>query len=136
MVNDTLGHIFSAMRNGYINNKFSVRVNVRSKLVFKVLEVLKQAGLIQGFSCYGRGKGKPAALFIFLKYAQGTAPLIKSISRMSSPGRKMYVSLETLTKAQSKSVCLLLSTPVGLLTDAQAIAKNHGGVLLCKFLLH
>ena len=133
MVNDILGHIFSSIRNGYINNKYSVKIQVRSLFAFNVLKTLKKAGLIQGF-CYKKSQNF-FYLFIFLKYVQGNVPIMKSILKVSSPGRKIQISLETLVKVHEKSTCLLISTPVGVLTDSQAIAKHHGGTLICKIML-
>ncbi|MBT4701344.1 MAG: 30S ribosomal protein S8, partial [Rhodospirillaceae bacterium] len=70
-------------------------------------------------------------LQIGLKYHEGD-PVIREISRVSKPGRRVYSKIKDLTRVYNGLGISILSTPQGVLSDAEARAANVGGEVLCK----
>ena len=83
---DPLGDMLTRIRNGQRAGKPVVE-SPASRLRMNVLDVLKSEGYIRGYSRVEE-EGK-ARLQIELKYYEGE-PVIKAISRISTPGRRVY----------------------------------------------
>jgi small subunit ribosomal protein S8 len=95
-----------------------------------VLEVLKREGYIRGFSSAEVRSGV-AEISIELKYHEGE-PVIREIHRVSTPGRRVYSKIKDLPKVYNGLGISILSTPRGVMSDAEARAANVGGEVLCK----
>ena len=92
------------------------------------MEVLHREGYIRGFTTIEKdGKSE---LEVELKYFDG-APVIKEIHRVSKPGRRVYASVTTLPSVYNGLGISILSTPKGVMSDADARAQNVGGEVLC-----
>jgi len=127
-LSDPLGDMLTRIRNGQRAGK-AVIESPASKLRANVLEVLKKEGYIRGFN-RSEGDGKPT-LSIELKYYDGQ-PVIKTISRVSRPGRRVYSSINDLPKVKNGLGISILSTPRGVMSDNDARAANVGGEVLCQ----
>lgn len=125
---DPLGDMLTRIRNGLNVRKDSVTAPA-SKVRERVLGVLEREGFIRGFERIDLGNGK-ADLRIMLKYYDGD-PVIQSISRVSSPGRRVYSSVRDLPRIQNGLGISIVSTPKGVLSDAEARAENVGGEIIC-----
>lgn len=125
-LSDPLGDMLTRIRNGQRAGK-AVIESPASKLRANVLEVLKKEGYIRGFS-RSEGDGKPT-LSIELKYYDGL-PVIKTISRVSRPGRRVYSSISDLPKVRNGLGISILSTPRGVMSDNDARVANVGGEVL------
>jgi len=128
-MSDPLGDMLTRIRNGQRTNKSSI-VSPASNLRSNVLEVLKREGYIRGF---GKYEVKPGIneLKIELKYHEGT-PVIREISRVSTPGRRVYSKIKDLGTVYNGLGISILSTPKGVMSDAEARAENVGGEVLCQ----
>lgn len=128
-MSDPLGDLLTRIRNGQ-------RVGMRtvsspsSKLRLSVLEVLKREGYIRGFSEADLGSGK-RELMVELKYHEGE-PVIREISRVSKPGRRVYSKIKELPRQYDGLGIAILSTPRGVMSDSDAREANVGGEVLCK----
>jgi small subunit ribosomal protein S8 len=125
---DPLGDMLTRIRNGQRAGKSAV-LSPSSKLRANVLEVLKREGYIRGYSQVEES-GKPA-LNIELKYYEGE-PVIKAISRVSKPGRRVYSSIKDLPRVSNGLGISILSTPRGVMSDNDARDANVGGEVLCR----
>ncbi len=67
---------------------------------------------------------------IELKYFDG-APVIREVSRVSKPGRRVYVSVGNLPRINNGLGIAILSTPKGVMADHEARDQNVGGEILC-----
>jgi small subunit ribosomal protein S8 len=94
-----------------------------------VLEVLKNEGYIRGFSSTEFGNGR-TEFEIELKYFDG-APVIRDISRVSKPGRRVYASVKNLPRINNGLGIAIVSTPKGVMADHDAREANVGGEILC-----
>jgi small subunit ribosomal protein S8 len=121
--------MLTRIRNGQQARK-AVVSSPASKLRANVLEVLQREGYIRGYS---RSNVRPGVdeLRIELKYHEGQ-PVIRDISRVSTPGRRVYSKIKDLTKVSSGLGISILSTPRGVMSDAEARAANVGGEVLCQ----
>ncbi len=95
-----------------------------------MLEVLQREGYIRGFS---REEIRPgvAELKIELKYVDGE-PVIREITRVSKPGRRIYSRVADLPRIYNGLGIAILSTPRGVMSDNEARAANIGGEILCR----
>jgi small subunit ribosomal protein S8 len=101
-----------------------------SKLRANVLGVLKREGYIRGFAAEEVRPGV-SNLRIELKYNEGE-PVIKEINRVSKPGRRVYAKIKELPRVYAGLGISILSTPRGVMIDAEARAANVGGEVLCR----
>ncbi|ARJ67474.1 30S ribosomal protein S8 [Magnetospirillum sp. ME-1] len=126
---DPLGDLLTRIRNGQRANKSTV-VSPASSLRANVLEVLKREGYIRGYS---RSELRPgvAQLSIELKYHEGQ-PVIREISRVSTPGRRVYSKIADLRRVANGLGITILSTPRGVMSDSEARTQNVGGEVLCE----
>jgi len=126
---DPLGDMLTRIRNAQ-RSRHSTCVAPASKLRANVLDVLKREGFIRGFAAEQLRPGV-AQLRIELKYNEGE-PVIKEITRVSKPGRRVYSPIKELPRVYAGLGISILSTPRGVLSDAEARAANVGGEVLCR----
>lgn len=125
---DPISDLLTRIRNAQERGKAKVS-SPASRLRERVLEVLQHEGFIRGFSTVQQGSGK-AEIEIELKYFDG-APVIRELQRVSKPGRRVYASVETLPTVFNGMGISILSTPKGVMSDADARTQNVGGEVLC-----
>ncbi len=125
---DPIGDLLTRIRNAQERGKSKVS-SPASKLRERVLEVLQNEGFIRGFATVQQTGGK-AEIEIELKYFDG-APVIREIQRVSKPGRRVYASVNSLPTVFNGLGISILSTPKGVMSDADARTQNVGGEVIC-----
>jgi small subunit ribosomal protein S8 len=128
-LSDPLGDMLTRIRNAQ-RARHSVCIAPASKLRENVLNVLKREGFIRGYAAEELRPGV-ARLRIELKYNDGE-PVIKEIHRVSKPGRRVYSKIKELPRVYAGLGVSILSTPRGVMSDAEARAANVGGEVLCR----
>jgi len=128
-LSDPLGDMLTRIRNGQ-KAGLSAVVSPASKLRGNVLEVLKREGFIRGYEQGAEVQGM-SEFRIELKYHEGH-PVIREISRVSKPGRRVYRKVADLQPVYNGLGISILSTPRGVMSDHEARAANVGGEVLCK----
>jgi small subunit ribosomal protein S8 len=128
-MSDPLGDMLTRIRNAQRARHASC-LSPASKLRANVLDALKREGFIRGFAAEEVRPGV-AQLRIELKYNEGE-PVIKEITRVSKPGRRVYSKIQELPRVYAGLGISILSTPRGVLSDAEARAANVGGEVLCR----
>ncbi len=126
---DPLGDMLTRIRNGQQARKTKI-TSPASRLRTNVLEVLKREGFIRGFSQQKIRTGI-SEIEIELKYHDGD-PVIREISRVSTPGRRVYSGVKDLPRVYDGLGISILSTPRGVLSDSEARDQNVGGEILCQ----
>jgi len=125
---DPLGDMLTRIRNAQMR-KMSKVSTPASKLRERVLDVLAAEGYIRGYaSVEAEGKNE---LEIELKYYDGQ-PVIRTIERISKPGRRVYASVQNLPRVANGLGVSILSTPKGVMADHEAREQNVGGEILCR----
>jgi len=127
-VTDPLGDLLTRIRNGQRARKDSV-LSPASKLRVRVLDVLQREGYIRGYS--EEQMGPAAGVRIELKYFEGQ-PAIKHVARVSKPGRRVYSGSQELPRVMNGLGITIVSTPNGVLSDAEAREQNVGGEVLAE----
>ena len=127
-MNDPIGDMLTRIRNGQMRGKAAVETPA-SKLRAWVLDVLLDEGYIRGYEKKDGKDGHPA-FNIELKYYEGT-PVIREVKRVSKPGRRVYLGADDLPSVRQGLGVSIVSTPKGVMSDANARAANIGGEVLC-----
>ena len=128
-MSDPLGDMLTRIRNAQRSRHTSC-IAPASRLRANVLDVLRREGYIRGFSAEEVRPGV-SQLRIELKYNDGE-PVIKEIHRVSKPGRRVYSRIKELPRFYAGLGVSILSTPRGVMSDAEARAANVGGEILCR----
>ena len=128
-MSDPLADMLTRIRNGQ-RARQAVVAAPASNFRANVLDVLKREGYIRGFT---QEQVRPgiAQLRIELKYVDGE-PVIREISRVSKPGRRVYSKIGDLPRVYNGLGISILSTPRGVMSDNEARAANVGGEVLCR----
>lgn len=127
-MNDPIGDMLTRIRNASMRGKSTVKVP-GSKLRAWVLDVLADEGYIRGYHKTADERGHPG-LEISLKYFEG-APAIREMKRVSTPGRRVYAGVKDIPAVRQGLGVSIVSTPKGVMSDANARAANVGGEVLC-----
>ena len=95
---DPIADMITRIRNAQLRklNKVSIP---NSKFRAKILDVLKEEGYISDYKFLTDKKNK-GSLLVDLKYSNGL-PVIKEISRVSKPGRRIYTRAGSIPKIKN-----------------------------------
>ena len=125
---DPLGDMLTRIRNGQQARKDSI-LTPASKLRANVLDVLQREGYIRGYTEEELAGQK--GLRIELKYFEGQ-PAIQHLARVSKPGRRVYSASRELPRIRNGLGMTIVSTPRGVLSDAEEREANVGGEVLAE----
>lgn len=128
-MNDPLGDMLTRIRNAQMRRRPKVSTPA-SKLRQRVLDVLVEEGYVRGYTKVEHKNGLKE-LEIELKYNNGQ-PAIREISRVSTPGRRVYSPVRDLRSVANGLGVSILSTPKGVMPDWRAKEENVGGEILCN----
>lgn len=126
---DPIGDMLTRIRNAQMRRR-DVVTTPASTLRGRVLDVLKSEGFIRGYSESKLENGLPQ-FQIELKYSDN-APVIRTIERVSRPGRRVYASVKNIPSVANGLGVSILSTPKGVMADHEAKSQNLGGEVLCR----
>jgi small subunit ribosomal protein S8 len=124
-VADMLTRIRNAQQAGL--NRVTCAV---SKHKEQILNLMQREGYIRGFK-HREIRPGIAEFDVDLKYYDG-APVISFIKKISKPGRRMYSDVNALPRVYNGLGIAIISTPKGLMTDAEARQANVGGEVICQ----
>jgi small subunit ribosomal protein S8 len=127
-INDPLGDMLSRIRNAQMRKRSKV-MTPGSKLRARVLDVLHAEGFIRGYNATEFGDGR-TEFQVELKYYDGQ-PVIREISRVSRPGRRVYSTVSAMPRVANGLGMSILSTPLGVMADHEARERHVGGEVLC-----
>ena len=128
-INDPVGDMLTRIRNAQMRRRGNVTMP-GSRLRGRVLDVLKSEGFIRDYSTTEFGNGR-TEFNIELKYFDGQ-PVIRSVQRVSKPGRRVYASVDAMPRVADGLGITIVSTPQGVMADHEARERNVGGEVLCK----
>jgi small subunit ribosomal protein S8 len=130
MLSDVIADMLTRIRNAQKVSLVSTTVP-NSHFRESVLKVLKEEGYIEKFQVLDIGNRK-SEIEISLKYLKSRKSCIQEITRISKPGRRIYVSIKQLSPYKSGMGIHILSTSKGVLSDRVAHKMGVGGELLCR----
>ena len=129
MVIDPISDMLTRIRNAQAVKKPDVLIPF-SKLKFEMAKILKHEDYIVAVEKIEEAKFPQ--IKIFLKYNEDKQPYIKSLQRVSSPGRRVYVNKNKIPTVLNNLGIVILSTSHGLMTGKEARRKSLGGEVLCE----
>ena len=126
---DPLGDMLTRIRNAQMRKKSKV-----STPGSRLRERRARRAAVRGLYPRlfdGRCEDGTAEFEIELKYYDGE-PVIREIERVSKPGRRVYASVKNMPRVGNGLGVSILSTPKGVMSDAEARDQNVGGEVLCQ----
>lgn len=125
---DPIADLLTRIRNAAMVGKTEVRVP-SSKLKKTIAEQLKKNNYLSDVKIEA---GKPRDTLIITINKPGENSPITEITRMSKPGRRMYVAATEIPRIKSGRGMVLVSTSKGVITGHEAVKQRLGGELLLK----
>jgi small subunit ribosomal protein S8 len=101
-----------------------------SKLKTGIAGILKSEGFIADYSEGVDSRGHKS-LVVKMKYVDG-APAITGITRVSTPGRRLYYRHTEIPRVLNGLGIGILSTSKGLMKDADCRRSRAGGEMICN----
>ena len=126
---DTVSEFLTRIRNAGDARHEKVDIPA-SKLREGVANILAKTGFIRSFKI--AKDSKQGLMRIYLKYSESGEHAISSISRVSRPGRRIYVKSLEIPEVRSGLGVTILSTNQGIMSGSDAKKKNLGGEVICK----
>jgi small subunit ribosomal protein S8 len=126
---DPIGDMLTRIRNAQLRRRDTVSTPA-STVRGRILDVLKSEGFIRGYT-EGKADNGVAEYQIELKYSDNV-PVIRTIERVSRPGRRVYASVKNIPTVANGLGVSILSTPKGVMADHEAKSQNLGGEVLCR----
>ena len=126
---DTISDMITRIRNALQANKSAVNV-IHSRQNLGILSVLKNEGYVADYKEIDIRKGVKS-ISVDLKYFNGSSP-IREIKRVSKSSCRKYSSIDSLPLIYNGLGISIVSTSMGIMSDAQAREKNVGGEIICS----
>lgn len=126
---DPIADMLTRIRNGMSVKKRWVDVptsNMKKRIAF----VLREERYIDNFMFIENGVH--SSIRIFLKYDYRENAVITAITRVSTPGRRVYVASDKIPRVLDGLGISILSTSKGVISNKAAKRLGVGGEILCK----
>ncbi len=134
MMTDPVADMLTRIRNASLA-RHEITLVPASKLKKHIAEILKLEGYIADVRDAEEAPGAGAAgkqIAVVLKYGRDRKGAIDGIKRVSRPGRRVYVSHDSIPRVLSGLGISILSTSRGVMSDREARRQKVGGELLCE----
>lgn len=131
MMTDPISDMATRIRNGLQIEATHVDLPV-SNLKIQVAAALQREGFIWDFESHANENAPGGTLRINLKYGPSGERVVRSIKRVSKPGRRVYYGSENMPKVLGGMGVLVLSTNQGVLSSREAKEKGIGGEALLE----
>lgn len=125
---DTISNMLTTIINAQRVGKARVAVPY-SRYRERLAQLLQEKGLIAKVRVQ---EGSLSKLVLTLAYGDDKQPRISGVRRLSTPGQRRYVKHANIPYAFDSRGLIVLSTPGGLMDDAQARQQGLGGELVCE----
>jgi len=129
MMTDPIADFCTRLRNANTNKRkqFSIPASI---VKVGIAQVLKDEGFIAGYRV--EPQEPQSTLVVDLKYGEDGEFVIRRITRISKPGRRVYSSATAMRPVLRGMGLRVVSTPKGILSDRAARAQKVGGEILCE----
>ena len=125
---DPIADLLTRIRNAKMVGKTEIRVP-SSKLKKVVAEQLQKNGYLTKVAVE---EAKPRDILVVTINDPSENSTIHEITRVSKPGRRVYVAAADIPKVKSGRGLVLVSTSKGVMTGAEAVKHKLGGELLLQ----
>ena len=128
-IHDPIADALTIIRNGCMAKKNSVTMPYSKKMI-NILEILKKEGYIYSFKQIDVKDKNFFRIQVDLKYYENKA-VIEGLKRVSSPGLRVYVSVDSMPQVKNGFGVSVISTSKGVMTGRDAVKEKVGGEVLC-----
>ncbi|MGB9723562.1 MAG: 30S ribosomal protein S8 [Chloroflexia bacterium] len=125
---DPIADMLTRIRNALMARHEEVLVP-SSRLKEEIARILQAEGLIQRYEVFQKGPRR--TMRIVLKYTDNRRPVLTGLSRVSKPGRRIYVSRDEIPRVKGGLGFAILSTSKGVMTGEEAWRAGVGGEVIC-----
>ncbi len=125
---DPIADLLTRIRNAVMAGKNEIRVP-SSKLKVTIAKELKKANYLADVKVES---SKPRDILVITINNIGENPTINEITRLSKPGRRVYVGAAEIPKVKNGRGMVLISTSKGVMAGHNAIKQRLGGELILK----
>ena len=125
---DPIADLLTRIRNAKMVGKTEIRVP-SSKLTKVVAEQLQKNGYLTKVAVE---EAKPRDILVVTINDPSENSTIHEITRVSKPGRRVYVAAADIPKVKSGRGLVLVSTSKGVMTGQEAVKNKLGGEVLLK----
>ncbi len=126
---DPIADMLTRVRNSVKAEHLKVDIP-SSKMKVAIAKILKDEGFVKNYKIIEDNKQK--ILRIYLKYGSDNQSAILNLTRISKPGRRVYMQAKDLKPVLNNIGIWILSTPKGVITNKAAKKLNVGGEILCE----
>lgn len=120
--------MLSRIRNTMLVNKSELELP-HSKLKESVAKILADYGFISAVEADGKAPFKTMKITV---HAENEPVRITKISRVSRPGRRVYVKAAEIPTVKRGRGIAIISTSKGVMASPEAKSKGLGGELICE----
>jgi len=129
MMTDPISDMLTRIRNASMVRKSHVEAP-HSKIKFAIAKILQANGYVASVEVKEEGVRKMVR--IGLSYDANRNSKISSITRISTPGRRVYKKASEISRVRSGLGMAIVSTPNGLMTNDEARKRRLGGEIICE----
>jgi small subunit ribosomal protein S8 len=126
---DPISDFLTRLRNAS-KAKLAETTSPHSTLRQSIAAILKSEGYIADYKDSVDADGHKT-LVVSLKYVDG-APAITGVTRVSTPGRRLYFGYTEIPRVLNGLGISIVSTSKGLMKDADCRRNRAGGELICN----
>lgn len=127
-VTDPIADLLTRIRNAIAAKKRVVDCP-RSNIKVRLVDILAREGYVRGYKVLE--EGPQGTIRVALRTDSSGRSAITGLKRVSRPGLRQYRGVGQLPRVRNNLGIAILSTPIGLITNREARAKNVGGEVLC-----
>lgn len=127
-VSDPIADMLTCIRNAAAARHRRVDVPA-SRIKSEIASVLLRENYLQNVKRID--DKKQGLLRIYLRYDSDEKSIISGLTRVSKPGRRIYVNRHEVPRVQGGIGTAIVSTSQGILTDKEARQRGLGGELVC-----
>ncbi len=124
---DPISDMLTRIRNAALVRKGEVMIPY-SRIKFEIAKILEAEKFIGGMEVLE----KERQLKVTLLYGADGSSIIRSLKRISKPGKRVYSSKADLPRVLGGMGIAIVSTSEGLLTAGEAKKRGLGGEVLCE----
>jgi len=127
MVTDRVGDFIIRLQNAAAIKKASVSVPY-SVHILSIAKKLKELGFVTHVEAKAKGESEvKKEIVVSLAYDERGVARLRGVKRISKPGRRLYVPHTDAHKVKGGTGARLISSSMGIISDAEARKNRTGG---------
>jgi small subunit ribosomal protein S8 len=126
MVTDRVGDFIIRLQNAAMIGKQEVKAPY-SAFLLAIAKKLKELGFLASVTTDAVDGKVHKTLVVTLTYDERGNPRLQGVNRISKPGRRLYAPHTAAHKVKGGTGARILSTPAGVITDAESRKTHVGG---------